>query len=114
MSNTYTSDRKTARAFVYVPHLFVSAGTFHADHITLDAKAAVAEAVSIVQEAYIRSYYTLVSRRTIEEEEEEAEEREWDTIVSKPHVRRALRRMAAEARQQYYAGETKEGGFAIE
>ena len=113
MSNTYTIDQKTGRTFFYVPHLFVSIGTFHADHITLDAKAAVTEADHIVREAYIRSYYTLVSRRTFEEEEE-AEEREWDAIVSKPHVRRALRRMAAEARRQYYAGETKEGGFAIE
>lgn len=41
-------------------------------------------------------------------EEEDAEEREWDSIVSKPHVRQALRRMAAEARRQYYAGETEE------
>ena len=113
MSNTYTSDRKAARAFFYVPHLFVSTGTFHADHITLEAKAAVAEADYIVREAYIRSYYTLVPGRTLEEEEE-AEEQEWNAIVSKPHVRRALRRMAAEARRQYYAGETKEGGFAIE
>jgi hypothetical protein len=44
----------------------------------------------------------------------EDEDREWDSIVSKPHVRQALRRMAAEARQQYHAGETKEGGFVVE
>ncbi len=47
-------------------------------------------------------------------EDDEAEEREWDSIVSKPYVRQALRRMAAEARRQYYAGETEEGGFAVE
>lgn len=47
-------------------------------------------------------------------EDEEEEEREWDAIVSKPHVRQALRRMAAEARQRYYAGEIEEGGFAVE
>jgi hypothetical protein len=47
-------------------------------------------------------------------EDDEAEEREWDSIVHKPHVRQALRRMAAEARLQYYAGETEEGGFAVE
>ena len=45
---------------------------------------------------------------------EEEEEREWHTIVNKPHVREALRSMAAEARQRYYAGEIEEGGFAVE
>jgi len=50
----------------------------------------------------------------IEDFIEEAEEREWDILFAKPHVQRALRRMAAEARQQYYAGETEEGGFAVE
>jgi hypothetical protein len=44
----------------------------------------------------------------------EAEEREWNAIVSQPHVRQALRHMAAQARQQYYAGNTEEGGFAID
>ncbi len=46
--------------------------------------------------------------------ENEEEEREWDSIVHKPHVRNALRRMATEARRQYYAGETEEGGFGLE
>lgn len=113
MSATYTINQKTGRTVFYVFRSSSSTGKFHAGQITLDAKAAVAEADSIVRDAYARSYYTLVPRRTIEEEEE-AEEREWDAIVNKPHVRKALRRMAAEARQQYYAGETKEGGFAIE
>jgi hypothetical protein len=42
------------------------------------------------------------------------EEQEWEAIVSKPHVRNALRRLAAELLQQDAAGETEEGGFAIE
>jgi hypothetical protein len=63
-------------------------------------------------QAYIRAYHAFVPMRTIEEEE--AEEQEWQAIISKPHVQQALRRMAAEARRQYYAGETEEGGFAIE
>jgi hypothetical protein len=46
--------------------------------------------------------------------EEEEEEREWDRIVNKAHVQQALRRMANEARQQYYARETEEGGFGLE
>jgi hypothetical protein len=110
MSATYTIDQKTGRTFFYVFRSSSSTGKFHDGQITLDAKAAVAEADSIVREAYAKSSYTLAPRRGIEE----VEEREWDAIVSKPHVRKALRRMAAEARRQYYAGETKEGGFAIE
>ncbi len=65
-----------------------------------------------VQEECIRAYHDIVPERT--PEEEAAEEREWDRIVSKPRVRQALRRMAAEARRQYYAGETEEGGFGLE
>ncbi len=42
------------------------------------------------------------------------DEQEWDEIVSKPRVRQALRTLAEEARQQEAAGETEEGGFAIE
>ena len=113
MSATYIIDQKTGRTFFYVFRSSSSTGKFHAGQITLDAKAAVAEADSKVPEAYAKSSYTLAPRRAIEEVEE-AEEREWDAIVNKPHVRKALRRMAAEARRQYYAGETKEGGFAIE
>lgn len=71
----------------------------------------VAEADSKVH-AYIRAYHALVPEGTAEEVG--VEEREWDSIVNKPHVREALRRMAAEARQQYFAGETEEGGFAVE
>jgi hypothetical protein len=43
---------------------------------------------------------------------EEMEERRWKAIVSKPRVRRAIRRMAAEALEQEARGETEEGGFA--
>ena len=88
-----------------------SANTFHANHIRLDASTAVAE-TDVIMQALIRAYEAIVPRRSIEEEE--AEEQEWQAIISKPHVQQALRRMAAEARRQYYAGETEEGGFAIE
>ena len=45
---------------------------------------------------------------------DEIDEMEWDAIVSRPQVRQALRRLAAEAREQDAAGETEEGGFALE
>jgi len=64
------------------------------------------------EETSIRAYHAAVPKRTMEEEE--AEEREWDAIVSQPHVRQALRRMAAEVRRQITSGEIEEGSFEIE
>jgi hypothetical protein len=45
---------------------------------------------------------------------EEIEEREWEQIVSKPHVQATVRTLAEEAFGEYQRGETKDGGFAIE
>lgn len=44
----------------------------------------------------------------------EAEEREWDMLFAQPHVQAGLERLAEEARRQFLAGETVEGGFAVE
>ncbi len=46
--------------------------------------------------------------------EEEAEEREWDILFAQPHVQAGLDRLAEEAERQFAAGETEEGGFAVE
>ncbi len=106
----------TTDAHIPIPRLPMTSGTLHSsrDHVMTNTWIAgsVAEAEALVQDVYIRDYHALVPQRTIEEEE--VEEREWDSIVSKPHVRQALRRMATEARRQYYAGETEEGGFGLE
>ena len=45
---------------------------------------------------------------------EEIEEREWEQIVSKPHVRATVRILAEEAFGQYQRSETEDGGFAVE
>ena len=42
------------------------------------------------------------------------EELMWNKTFNTPHVKRGLRRLAAEALQEFAAGETEEGGFAIE
>jgi hypothetical protein len=60
----------------------------------------------------IREYHA--SMPNIDPETEEALEREWDQIVQKENVKRALAQMADEARRQLYAGETEEGGFGLE
>ena len=42
---------------------------------------------------------------------EEIEEREWDAIVSKPHVQTRLRELGRQALAEDEAGETEDGGF---
>ena len=42
------------------------------------------------------------------------EEKEWDTIINNPHVQQSIERLADEALEQFYRGETEEGGFGIE
>lgn len=85
---------ETSAAFVRIPLPPAPASTFHSDHITLEVFIALEEADSIVQDAL--------------------DELEWHDIVSTPQVRNGLRRLAAEARREYYAGETEEGGFALD
>lgn len=80
--------------------LQATSSTFHQTKVAIPLGRATADTLSV-----------LITDSVIDEEEEE---REWDAIVSKPHVRQALRRMAAEARLRYYAGEIEEGGFAAE
>ena len=85
---------EASAAFARIPLPPAPASTFHSNHITLEAFVAVVEADSIVQDAL--------------------DELEWHNIVSTPQVRNGLRRLAAEARREYYAGETEEGGFALD
>lgn len=94
MSATFIIDEKTGKPYARVFLSSEYASTFHSDHIKLDKVAVVAEANSIVRDAY--------------------DELEWQRIVNTPHVRNGLRRLAAEARRQIAAGKTEEGGFAVE
>lgn len=54
------------------------------------------------------------SRDTISKLEEDMDELEWHKIISTPHVRSGIRRLAAEARRQIAAEEIEEGGFAVD
>jgi len=45
---------------------------------------------------------------------EEIEEQEWEAIINKPQVQEKLIALADEAWKEYQAGETEEGGFAVE
>jgi hypothetical protein len=42
------------------------------------------------------------------------EELEWNAFFAQPDVQAELERLAEEAERQFAAGETEEGGFAIE
>ena len=45
---------------------------------------------------------------------DELDQREWDNLTSTSHVQQALIELADEAELQEKAGETEEGGFALE
>ena len=45
---------------------------------------------------------------------DEIEEREWDTIVSQPHVQHALARLVEAGHEEYQRGKTIEGGLGGE
>jgi transposase InsO family protein len=96
--------------YTRIPYSFEVARTFQDNRFKLDKVSVIAR--SIIEEDLIRAYHAHVPKRTLEEEE--AEEREWDSIVSQPHVREALGRMSAEVRRQIASGEIEEGGFEIE
>jgi hypothetical protein len=102
----------TADSSASVP-LWVAANDYHPKaRVLLNTVIAVITGEDSKVQAYIRAYHALVPKRTIEEEE--ADEREWHAIISQPHVHQALLRLAEEVRRQIAAGETEEGGFAVE
>jgi hypothetical protein len=76
--------------------------------ISLDKAAAVAEANFIVRDTYLRFHSTPLPKRVDDEEQE------WDILFALPHVQAGLSRLAEEAERQFAAGETEEGGFAVE
>ncbi|GAC1391192.1 MAG: hypothetical protein NVSMB38_10960 [Ktedonobacteraceae bacterium] len=107
MSNPPTLEKTsgTADARIPIPRLPMTSGTLRSSsvHVWI-AKS--------IEDMYIRTYHALVPKRTIEEEE--AEEQEWHDILSQPHVQQGLLRLAEGIRRQIAAGETEEGGFAVE
>lgn len=108
MNIIITFNKKTGYAYVYLP--FGQASTFHTDHIVLNKKAAIAEATFITQDAYRTNLHEL----EIGSDYTDEEELEWDALFAQPHVQAGLGRLAEEAERQFAAGETEEGGFAVE
>jgi hypothetical protein len=87
-----TDINDTNSTFISLPS--VPASTYQAKYFVIDSVATVAESSSQLQDLL--------------------EELEWNKIATTPRVRSGLRRLAAEALQEFATGETEEGGFAIE
>lgn len=82
--------------------------------------AAIITSISVTSATSTNIESNIVSSSTIEtivlqqKTAEEAEEQEWDMILSSPHGQRVLYRLLREAREQIATGEFEEGGFGLE
>lgn len=110
MSATFAIDEKTGRAYARIPLSSAKASTFHSDSIKM---AAVAEATSLIREAHMIYLHTLTLPE-IGDDYSDEEEAKWNAFFARPDTQAALERLAEEAERQFAAGETEEGGFAVE
>ncbi len=113
MSTTYNITEKTGYTRARISSLFEEARTFQDNLFRLDRAAAVAEANSIIRDAYTK-YLHATGLPEIGDDYSDEEELEWDTLFAQPHVQAGLDRLEEEAMRQFLAGKTVEGGFAVE
>jgi hypothetical protein len=89
--------------------LWVAASGYQSEvRIPLNA-AVVAETTSIIRDARMAYLHTLTHPEIGDEEK-----REWNAFFARSDVQTELERLAEEAERQFAAGETEEGGFAVE
>lgn len=81
--------------------------------IAVPASVIVAEAESVIREAHT-NYLHAITLPEIGDDYTGEEELEWNAFFAQPNVQAELERLAEEAERQFAAGETEEGGFAIE
>ena len=81
--------------------------------IAVPASVIVAEAESIIRDAHTNYLHTIILPE-IGDDYSDEEEMERDTLFTQPQVQAGLSRLAEEARRQFLAGKTVEGGFAVE
>lgn len=113
MSTTYTITEKTGYTRARTSSSFKETRTFQDNHFRLDKVAVVAEANSIFRDAHMR-YFHGIGMPEIDNDYSDEEELEWNAFFARPDVQAELERLAEEAERQFAAGETEEGGFAIE
>ena len=68
---------------------------------------------SFLRDAHMK-YLCTIALPEIGDDYTDEEELEWDKLFAQPHVQAGLDRIAEEAERQFAAGETEEGGFAVE
>lgn len=120
MSTSATSKKTSSTTGAYI-RVAPSSSTLHSSinyvltgsSIALPASVVVAEAESIIREAHMR-YLHALGLSEIGDNYTDEEELEWNTFFAQPHVQAELERLAEEAERQFVAGETEEGGFAVE
>ena len=113
MNTTYNIKEKTGYTPTRVSYSFEEAKTFEDNRFRLNKAAVVAEAKSIIQDADFR-YLRAMGLPQIDSDYCEEEELAWDAFFAQPNVQSELERLAEEAERQFAAGETEEGGFAVE
>ncbi len=113
MNATYNVTEKTGYTCTRISSSFEEAGTFQDNRFRLDKATVVTEANSIIRDAHIR-YLHAIGLPEIGDDYSDDEEIAWNTFFTQPHVQAELERLAEETERQFAAGETEEGGFAVE
>ncbi|MEO8954172.1 MAG: hypothetical protein ACR2H5_23495 [Ktedonobacteraceae bacterium] len=115
MNATFTIKEKTGYVYgySYVRLPSTQPSTFNSDRMVLDAKAVVTEVNSMIRDTHME-YLRTTSLPEIGDDFTDEEDMEWDILFAQPHVQAGLDRLAKEAERQVAAGETEEGGFAVE
>ena len=81
--------------------------------IAVPISVVVAEAEAIIEEAHMAYLHTLAFPQ-IGGDYSDEEELKWSAFFARSDVQAELDRLAEEAERQFAAGETEEGGFAVE
>ena len=84
-----------------------------ASSIAGPTEAYVAVAETIIRENQKDHFHTLGSP-VIDDDYSKEEELQWKAFFARPDVRAELEQLAEEAEREFAAGETEEGGFAVE
>jgi len=113
MNTSYNITEKTGYTRARISSSFEEARTFQNDRFRLDKASAVTKANSTIREAHTR-YLHALGLPEIGNDYTDEEELEWNNFFAQPHVQAELERLAEEAERQFAAGETEEGGFAVE
>lgn len=112
MNATYNITGKTGYTHI-LKSSFRGTGTFQNNRFRLEKVAAVAEATSIIREAHM-VYLRTLALPEIGDDYSDEEELDWKAFFARPDVQAELEQLAEEAEREFAAGETEEGGFAVE